>query len=69
MRGYERKDANSFYDERQNRPVPELTCPECPNDDVLVGKKSADGAKIQRWFECPDRGYEGPLRIVYGAER
>jgi transposase-like protein len=49
--------------------VPELNCPECPNDDVLVGQKPADGANVQRWFDCPDCGYEGRSEIVYGAER
>lgn len=48
---------------------PPLPCPECPNDDVLVGQKAADGAKIQRWFDCPECGYEGRSKIVYGAER
>jgi len=40
-----------------------------PSDDVLVGEKAADGAKVQRWFDCHDCGYETPSRIVYGAER
>nr|WP_265781587.1 hypothetical protein [Natribaculum luteum] len=38
-------------------------------DDVLVGEKSADGPKVERWFDCPDCGYEAPSRIIYGAER
>ncbi|WP_323173700.1 hypothetical protein [Natrialba sp. PRR66] len=43
--------------------------PECLNGDVVVGGKSTDGAKAQRWFDCPDCGYKAPSRIVYGAER
>ena len=61
--------AHRFRDELRKRPAPELSCPECPNDAVLVGEKSADGAKVQRWFDCPDCGYEAPSPIVYGAER
>ncbi|AFK20779.1 hypothetical protein C439_16563 [Haloferax mediterranei ATCC 33500] len=53
----------------RERPAPELSCPECPSDDVRVGEKAADGAKVQRWYDCPDCGYEAPSRIVYGAER
>ncbi len=68
-RGYETKDAKSFPDALRKRPTPELSCPECPNDDVRVGEKAADGAKVQRWFDCHDCGYETPSRIVYGAER
>jgi len=68
-RGYETKDAKSFRDELQKRPAPELSCPECPNDHVLVGEKEADGAKVQRWFDCHDCGYESRSAIVYGAER
>ncbi|WP_255194721.1 DUF7568 family protein [Natronobeatus ordinarius] len=68
-RGYETKDAKSFREELRERPAPELSCPECPNDDILVGEKAADGAKVQCWFDCPDCGYEAPSRIVYGAER
>ncbi|PGF14555.1 hypothetical protein CP556_20860 [Natrinema sp. CBA1119] len=68
-RGFETKDVTAFRDVLRDRPVPDLTCPECPNDDVLVGQKTADGAKVQRWFDCPDCGYEGRSKIVYGAER
>lgn len=39
------------------------------DDDVRVGEKAADGAKVQRWYDCPDCGYEAPSRIVHGAER
>jgi len=28
--------------------------------NVLVGEKAADGAKVQRWFDCPDCGYKPP---------
>jgi predicted RNA-binding Zn-ribbon protein involved in translation (DUF1610 family) len=68
-RGYETKDANAFRNELRERPVPGLSCPECPNDDVLVGEKTADGSEVQRWFDCPDCGYEAPSQIVYGNER
>ena len=68
-RGFETKEVTTFRDALQDRPAPELTCPECPNDNVLVGEKSADGAKVQCWFDCPGCGYEAPSRIVYGAER
>jgi predicted RNA-binding Zn-ribbon protein involved in translation (DUF1610 family) len=68
-RNYETKDSAAFQDALRERPAPELTCPECPNDDVLVGEKAADGARVQRWYDCPDCGYEAPSRIVYGAER
>jgi hypothetical protein len=47
--GYETKDATSFPNEPRKRPAPALSCPECPNDDVRVGEKAADGAKVQRW--------------------
>jgi predicted RNA-binding Zn-ribbon protein involved in translation (DUF1610 family) len=67
--GYDTKDATSFRDVFRERSAPTLRCPECPNDDVLVGEKSADGAKLQWWSDCPDCGYEAPSRIVYGAER
>ena len=68
-RGYETKDAKSFRDELWKRPTPELSCPKCPNGDILVGEKSADGVKVQRWFNCPDCGYKTSSRIIYGAER
>ena len=68
-RGYETKDATSFRDELWERSAPAIRCPECPNDDVRVGEKAADGAKVQRWYDCPDCGYEAPSRITYSAER
>ncbi|MFA9427307.1 hypothetical protein [Natronorubrum sp. A-ect3] len=68
-RGFETKDATSFRDVLRDRPAPELSCPECSNDDVIVGQKVATGAKVKRWFNCPDCGYEAPSQIVYGAER
>ena len=68
-RGYETKEATTFRDVLRDRPAPTLVCPEYSNGDVIVGQKSADGAKVQRWFDCPECGYEAPSRIVYGAER
>ncbi len=68
-RGFATKEATSLRDELQKRPHPELPCPECPNDDVVVGQKSADGAKVQRWFECRECGYESRSAIIYGPER
>lgn len=59
----------SLRDELEKRPEPELSCPECPTDEVVVGQKSADGAKIQRWFECREYGYGSRSEIVYGPER
>ncbi len=67
--GFETKEATSVRDALRDRPAPELACPECPNDDVIIGQKSAAGAKVKRWFDCPDCGYEAPSKIVYGAER
>lgn len=68
-RGFATKDATSLRDELRKRPLPELPCQECPNDDVVVGQKSADGAKVQRWFECRECGYESRSAVIYGAER
>ena len=68
-RGFEMKNATSLQDELKKRPQPEFRCPECPNDEVVVGQKSADGAKIQWWFECRECGYESRSAIVYGPER
>jgi len=31
--------------------------------------KAADGANVQRWFDCPGCGYEARSKIVYAAER
>lgn len=67
--GFATKAAGTFRDELRERPAPELRCPECGNDDVLVGEKSTDGTAVQRWFDCSDCGYEVPSRIVYGTER
>ena len=68
-RGFETKEATTFRNALREQPAPELNCPECPNDDVLVGEKTADGATVQRWYDCPDCGYEAPSRIVYGPGR
>ncbi len=68
-RGYETKDAKAFRNVLRDQPTPELSCRECLDGNVAVGDKSADGAKVQRWFECRNCGYEAPPRIVYGAER
>ncbi|WP_081927556.1 MULTISPECIES: DUF7568 family protein [Halobacteriales] len=68
-RGFETKEATSLRDELRKRPHPELPCPECLIDDVVVGQKSADGAKVQRWFECRECGYESRSAIIYGPER
>lgn len=68
-RGYETKEATTFRDVLRDQPAPELSCPECLDGDVVVGRKTADGATVQRWFECRNCGYEAPSRIVYGAER
>lgn len=46
-RGFETKEATTFLDVLRDKPTPELTGPECPNDDVSVGQKSADGGKVQ----------------------
>ncbi len=37
--GFETKEATSFRDALRNRPAPEHSCPECPNDVVIVGQK------------------------------
>ena len=66
---YETKETTTFRDVLRDKPTPELTCPECPNNDVVIGQKAADSAKVLRWFDCPDCGYEGRSKIVYGAER
>ncbi|MFT4963003.1 MAG: putative RNA-binding Zn-ribbon protein involved in translation (DUF1610 family) [Halobacteriales archaeon] len=63
------KEATLPRDGLRKRPQSDLPCPECPNDDVLIGEKSADGATVQRWYDWPDCGYEAPSRIVYGVER
>ena len=67
--GFSTKDETTFRDALRERPAPELGCPECPNDDVVVGQKSADAGKVQRWFDCPACGYEVRSQIVYAAER
>ncbi len=68
-RGVKTKEADALRDGLRKRPNPRLICPECPNDNVVVCQKSADGAKVQRWFECRECGFESRSAIVYGAER
>ena len=68
-RGSKTKEAQALRDELRNRPGPNLRCPDCMVDAVAVSQKSADGAKVQRWFECRNCGYESPSEIVYGPER
>ena len=68
-RGFATKEATSLRDELRTRPRPELRCPECLNDDVVVGQKSAEGATVQRWFECRECGYESRSALIYGPER
>jgi len=58
LRGYETRDAKAFRNVLRDHPAPEMNCPECLDGDVVVGGKSADGAKVQRWFECRNCGYE-----------
>jgi predicted RNA-binding Zn-ribbon protein involved in translation (DUF1610 family) len=67
--GFETKAATTFRDVLRDKPTPELTCSNCLNDDVVVSQKSAAGATVQRWFDCPDCGYESPSKTVYSAER
>jgi len=68
-RGYETKDATAFRDELGSVPL-RTSAVGCRTRDVRVGgEKAADGANVQRWYDCPDCGYEAPSRIVYGAER
>ena len=50
-RGHETKDATALRDKLEKRSQPELRCPECPNDEVVVGQERADGARIQRWVQ------------------
>jgi len=68
-RGTRRKTRRRSVTSSRGASRPDLSCPECPNEDVRVGEKAADGANVQRWYDCPDCGYEAPSRIVYGAER
>lgn len=67
--GFSTKEERRLRDELRRRSVPELTCPGCPDNTVVVGEKSAGGAAVQRWFDCCACGYEAPSKIVYGAEQ
>jgi predicted RNA-binding Zn-ribbon protein involved in translation (DUF1610 family) len=69
VRGSPTKEAAAFREALRERPAPELACPDCGTADVVVGEKAADGAAVERWFDCPACGHEAPSRIVYGAER
>jgi len=68
-RGFETKTATTFRDVLRDKPSPELTCPSCLTNGVVIGEKAADGATVQRWFDCPDCGYDGRSKVVYNAER
>ncbi|WP_449404848.1 DUF7568 family protein [Halogeometricum pallidum] len=52
-RGYETKGSTSFHDVFRQPSASELSCPACSSDDVLIGEKSADGSKVQRWYDWP----------------
>jgi predicted RNA-binding Zn-ribbon protein involved in translation (DUF1610 family) len=67
--GFETKEKRRFRDELRDRPAPNLTCPECPDDDIVVGMKSASDGAIKVWFNCRACGYEAPSRIVYPQEQ
>jgi len=67
--GYETKDAKSFRDELRKRPSARTELSRVSEQRRGNRGKTADGAKIQRWFECRNCGYEASSRIVYGAER
>ncbi|GGM74102.1 hypothetical protein GCM10009017_25130 [Halarchaeum rubridurum] len=60
-RGYKTKDATSFRDELRERPAPDLSCPECPNDDVRVGEKASAGRKSSGGTTAPTVGTKPPL--------
>lgn len=66
---YDKKKATEFREALKENTAPELTCPECPNSNVLVGDKSASGGAVKRWYDCPDCGYQSPAKYVYPAER
>jgi len=66
--GYETKDATAFRDELRERPA-RTSAVRSVRTRTFVSEKAADGANVQRWYDCPDCGYEAPSRIVYGAER
>jgi len=66
--GYETKDATAFRDELRERPAPDLSCPECPNEDVRVGESGRRG-ECPAVVRLPRLWVRSPSRIVYGAER
>lgn len=68
LRGYGTKEATKFRGVLRDQPAPDLSCPKYLNGNMVVGGKTADGATVQRWFECRNCGYEAPSRIVYGAK-
>jgi predicted RNA-binding Zn-ribbon protein involved in translation (DUF1610 family) len=53
----------------KDEPAPTLSCPECPNDDLLFGEKVASDTAVKRWYDCPDCGYEAISKLVYPLER
>jgi len=56
--GYETKDATAFRDElRSVPPGPQLSG---VSERGRSCRKAADGANVQRWYDCPDCGYEAP---------
>jgi len=47
--GFETKDATAFCDEFREHPAPGLSCPECPNDDVLESADQGYRRLDYRW--------------------
>ncbi len=68
-RRYETNETAAFREPLRQRPAPDLKYLECPNDDVRVDEKTADGAKVQHWYDCPECGYEARVKIVQSVER
>lgn len=64
-----KRDAKSWLVEKLRRnPEPELACENCGFTINWAERNAADMAKQQRYFDCPDCGYEAPSEIVYGYE-